>query len=249
MGLYLFKQIVIGVTHLRPMSGGPIRNHSRCNRSFGPFSSEVMDRFDQHHTELKSSYSARKQAVQLRSVVTDSSEISAVDVGDMLGVRQPCDRWQGCTNLRTLRQLLLLVDDRGFERCVRVAILFDCELHLNLDVMGVFFSSPHQMAFHSSFERCVSRVIYKQDWGKDRPAIMKHNNWERCSSEVLISTPRRFGKTFRCDPCYVILFFDTILKLTFVYAPMRSSRMLHAQHCNLLRGTCNVVWLRDRGFQ
>ena len=53
------------------------------------------------------------------------------------------------------------------------------------------------MAFHSSFERCVSRVIYKSDWGKDRPAIMKHNKWDRCSSEVLISTPRRFGKVSR----------------------------------------------------
>jgi hypothetical protein len=42
------------------------------------------------------------------------------------------------------------------------------------------------MRFHSSFERCVSRVIYKNDWGKDRPAIMKHNKWDRCSSEVLI---------------------------------------------------------------
>ena len=29
------------------------------------------------------------------------------------------------------------------------------------------------MAFHSSFERCVSRVIYKKDWATARPAIMK----------------------------------------------------------------------------
>ena len=53
------------------------------------------------------------------------------------------------------------------------------------------------MAFHSSFERCVSRVIYKKDWATARPAIMRHNKWDKCSSEVLISTPRRFGKTFR----------------------------------------------------
>ena len=80
------------------------------------------------------------------------------------------------------------------------------------------------MAFHSAFERCVSRVIYKKDWATSRPAIMRHNNWPRCNSEVLIryerlvthfsaahslahsltpavictrSTTRRFGKTFR----------------------------------------------------
>lgn len=50
------------------------------------------------------------------------------------------------------------------------------------------------MQFHSSFERCVSRVLYKGEWSTSRPSIMKHNKWDKCSSEVLISTPRRFGK-------------------------------------------------------
>ena len=43
------------------------------------------------------------------------------------------------------------------------------------------------MQFHSAFERCVSRVIYKGEWAKDRNAIMQHNGWPRCSSEVMIS--------------------------------------------------------------
>lgn len=43
------------------------------------------------------------------------------------------------------------------------------------------------MQFHSAFERCVSRVIYKGEWGKDRTSIMQHNGWTRCSSEVMIS--------------------------------------------------------------
>ncbi len=50
------------------------------------------------------------------------------------------------------------------------------------------------MKFHSAFERCVSRVVYKKDWATSRPAIMRHNMWAKCSSEVMISTPRRFGK-------------------------------------------------------
>ena len=53
-----------------------------------------------------------------------------------------------------------------------------------------------QMKFHSAFERSTARVIYRDDWGTQRPAIMKKNGWAACSSEVLISTPRRFGKTF-----------------------------------------------------
>lgn len=42
------------------------------------------------------------------------------------------------------------------------------------------------MKFHSAFERCVSRVIYKTDWATSRPAIMRHNGWKKCSSEVMI---------------------------------------------------------------
>ena len=56
--------------------------------------------------------------------------------------------------------------------------------------------SPHQLKFHSAFERATARVIYREDWGTQRPNIMRKNNWDTCPSEVLISTPRRFGKTY-----------------------------------------------------
>ena len=35
------------------------------------------------------------------------------------------------------------------------------------------------------FERCVARVLYKSEWATARPAIMRHNNWDKCSSEVV----------------------------------------------------------------
>jgi hypothetical protein len=46
--------------------------------------------------------------------------------------------------------------------------------------------SAHQLKFHSAFERSTARVIYKDDWGTQRPAIMKRNGWTTCPSEVLI---------------------------------------------------------------
>jgi hypothetical protein len=137
------------------------------------FSDAVLNEFDSHSAAVRQRARDRQEAVRLRATVDDTSASAVVDIRDTLGVRLPQDKFEGCTNLRTLRTLLSIVDDRGFER------------------------SPHQMAFHSSFERCVSRVIYKKDWATSRPAIMKHNKWDKCSSEVLISTPRRFGKTFR----------------------------------------------------
>lgn len=45
--------------------------------------------------------------------------------------------------------------------------------------------------------KAAARVIYKGSWETERPAIMKRYGWETSNSEVLISTPRRFGKTFR----------------------------------------------------
>ena len=58
--------------------------------------------------------------------------------------------------------------------------------------------SPHQIAFHDSFTRACARVIWKEDWASQRPRIMQKMGWEKCPSEVLVSTPRRFGKTFSC---------------------------------------------------
>ena len=44
--------------------------------------------------------------------------------------------------------------------------------------------------------KAAARVLYKKDWETDRPIIMEKYGWTRCNSEVLISTPRRFGKTY-----------------------------------------------------
>lgn len=89
-----------------------------------------------------------------------------------LGVRLSTDRFVGSARLRTLRALLLRIDQRGFAR------------------------SQHQLQFHAAFEQACSRVVYKEEFPVHFASIMRENNWESVSGEVLISTPRRFGKTF-----------------------------------------------------
>lgn len=133
----------------------------------------VLDQFEAHTDALRKASAARRESVSFRNVVEDRAEREASSVADQLGKRQPGDVYEGDVNLRTLRLLLKMIDERGWER------------------------SEHQMRFHSAFERCVARVLYRTEWATQRPAIMKHQNWEKCSSEVMISTPRRFGKTFR----------------------------------------------------
>jgi len=165
-------------------------------------SKKLLDEFEKHSSSLRERARARRNAVQLKSVVNDKEEREQVSESDSLGRRQPQDEYQGDVNMRTLRQLLKMIDEKGFER------------------------SPHQMKFHSAFERSTARVLYKDDWGTQRPAIMKKNGWDKCSSEVLISTPRRFGKTFS------IAIFAACLALTMkceivVFSPARrASRKL-----------------------
>lgn len=91
---------------------------------------------------------------------------------DQMGVSYATDMYEGDAVLRTLRGLLAMVDDRGYSR------------------------SSQQLQFHNAFIRATSRVIFKKDWSRDRPKIMQRQGWTECPSEVLVSTPRRFGKTF-----------------------------------------------------
>ena len=84
------------------------------------FSGDVLGKFDTHALNMREASRARREAVQLRAAVDDHEEAATNNVFDTLGVRQPQDQWQGCVNLRTLRTLLSIVDDRGFERYARV---------------------------------------------------------------------------------------------------------------------------------
>lgn len=147
------------------------------------FASHILAEFDQHATRLRDAHRARKAAVALKNVVEDREEREAISVVDTLGKRQPSDVYEGDVNLRTLRTLLFMVDERGWERYAASLPLFKrCILNKH----DTDFRSPHQMQFHSSFEKCVARVLYKSEWSTLKPAIMKHNKWTRCSSEVMI---------------------------------------------------------------
>jgi len=65
---------------------------------------------------------------------------------------------------------------------------------------GCHFPDPaaQQLEFHEAFKKATSRVIYKKDWETSKPRILEKHGWKNVKGEVLISTPRRFGKTFSC---------------------------------------------------
>jgi hypothetical protein len=135
---------------------------------------KIFAEFETHATRLKERSRARRDAVRVRNVVyADEGGSQGVSGRELLGKRLATDEYQGDANMRTLNTLLTIIDTMGFER------------------------SRHQLIFHDAFKKAVARVIYKEDWGSSKPLIMRKYGWTRCASEVLISTPRRFGKTFR----------------------------------------------------
>ncbi len=147
------------------------------------FKGTILQCFAEHADNLRTSARQRREAVQLRNVVADREMQEAVSVEDTLGKRQPGDEYQGDVNMRTLRTLLSIVDQRGFERsalCVQYGPV--CQF----SYVRVWLTGPHQMKFHSAFERAAARVVYRSDWETQRPAIMRKNNWKTCPGEVMI---------------------------------------------------------------
>jgi len=141
-------------------------------------SSTLFSAFDTHVAKLDAARLKRIEALSFKSALEDDgdgelNQDATQDEIDGLGIWQAGDEFQGDVNYRTLQKLLTRVDQRGFER------------------------SSQQLEFHVAFMKAAARVIYRGAWETERPAIMKKYGWDKSNSEVLISTPRRFGKTFR----------------------------------------------------
>ena len=76
----------------------------------------VLVEFEAHAARLKAASRSRKSAMEYRNVVEDDEEREALNIIDTLGKRQPQDVYDGDVNLRTLRTLLKMIDERGWER-------------------------------------------------------------------------------------------------------------------------------------
>ncbi|EKX34911.1 hypothetical protein GUITHDRAFT_118953 [Guillardia theta CCMP2712] len=59
--------------------------------------------------------------------------------------------------------------------------------------------SFHQKEFHDDFLRACARLFWKTEpkgqFNRDHQKILELNGWDHLAQEILVSTPRRFGKT------------------------------------------------------
>ena len=155
--------------------------------------------FDSHVEEIAAARKRRQEMLAFRTAVDEDGQAEEVaadatqDEIDGLGVWLPTDTMQGDVNMRTLQKLLTRVDQRGFERSAQQ---LEARLHPRRAVQRLVVANacprvPSQ--FHVAFMKAAARVIYRGSWETERPAIMRKYGWDKSNSEVLISTPRRFG--------------------------------------------------------
>lgn len=93
----------------------------------------------------------------------------------------------------SLRAVTAKTGSNGFKRMQK------CRQGLEaLDRRG-WQRSFHQRMFHDNFIRSCARIFWKREphgtFAKDHQRILEANGWDHLSQEVLVSTPRRFGKT------------------------------------------------------
>jgi hypothetical protein len=142
--------------------------------------------FDSHVAALEETRKRRREDLALRGCLElytpsiNGAPTVAVPLNDGdrgYGLPQPGDLYEGDAHLRTLDRLLAEIDLRGYER------------------------SSQQVEFHNAFTMATGRVLYKADWSLHRPDICARNKWSKSfGGEVMVSTPRRFGKTFALRP-------------------------------------------------
>lgn len=81
----------------------------------------------------------------------------------------------GFSRMQECRDALNFLDERGWKR------------------------SYHQRLFHDDFLKACTRIFWKLEapgtFERQHCDILRRNNWEHLQQEILISTPRRFGKT------------------------------------------------------
>lgn len=99
------------------------------------------------------------------------------------------ERHSGWTRMDKCRKALEALDRQGWNR------------------------SFHQKQFHDQFMRACTRVFWKTEasgqFARDHKTILELNGWESLPQELLISTPRRFGKTISVSMFAAAMIFST----------------------------------------
>jgi len=99
--------------------------------------------------------------------------------------------------------------------------------------------SFHQRAFHDDYLRSCARVFFKTEapgsFERAHKRILELNGWDSLQQEVLISTPRRFGKTISISLfCAALIFSCPSVECSIYSTCKRISQKLLRNVCKFL---------------
>lgn len=98
------------------------------------------------------------------------------------------------------------VNVRGFKYMDKCRFALRC-----IDRRG-WERSFHQRDFHEAFLKASTRVFWKSfgsgAFQRDYQRVLELNGWDELSQEILVSTPRRFGKTISVSMFAAALMFS-----------------------------------------
>ena len=113
--------------------------------------------------------------------------------------------------------------------------------------------SFHQRLFHEDFLKACTRIFWKLEppgqFARDHQKVLVENNWEHLAQEVLISTPRRFGKTISVSMfAAAMLFSAPTVELSIYSTCKRISQKLLRNVVKFFYEICQDN-LEDKGFK
>jgi hypothetical protein len=161
--------------------GGFLHHRVAAEAAYGGVFDVVFGMFDAHLAVVRRRAEANRTRLNMACVVDQVAE----DAGEasreaVKWTRLDTDRFVGDARLRCVEALLHEIDERGFER------------------------SNHQLKFHAAFLRACSRVLYREEWSVHRSAIMRHNEWDKVNSEVMVRIAGHTHSTLH-TPHYALL--------------------------------------------
>jgi len=137
-------------------------------RSFAAAADQYAIQFNHNETQNQHATELTPACqIRLQQVISDPAADSSQST--QLGVRD------GFFHMARLTEALKALDRCGWKR------------------------SFHQLEFHRQYTRACARVFYKLEppgsFERAHKRILEINGWDCLAQEILISTPRRFGKT------------------------------------------------------
>lgn len=168
---------------------------------------------------------AKKTESEMHLTAGQQRLLGAVTVSKMRGRTDPAHDTtpstasgvtrDGFFHMKRLREALAALDHAGWKR------------------------SYHQRQFHQDFLRACTRVFFKTEppgsFERAHKRVLQLNGWDHLPQEILISTPRRFGKTISVSLfCAALLFACPAVECSIYSTCKRISQKMLRNICRFL---------------